>query len=509
MPQTRFVLRKALELGLRVIVVVNKVDRPQSAPSEALNATFDLFIELGASDAQADFPVVYAIGLEGKAGYAPDALAGDLTPLFDTILKEVPPPEVDDDQPARLLVTTLDYDNYKGQIAVGRLRSGALRRGMHVVRISREGARQNGRIEYLFTFSNLARQDVDEVHAGDIVAFGGFDEIGISDTIADPSVTEGLPAISIEQPTVRMTFGVNTSPFAGREGKTGWGTSRRLRERLFNETRSNLALRVEDGESPEKFIVSGRGELHLGILIETMRREGYEFEISKPEVIYRKDEDTGETMEPFEEVHIEVADSMVGTVIEMLGGRRGQMIDMSSEHGTTYMTYLVPTRGLLGFRTQFLTSTSGMGQIHSLFHGYEPMAGAIAGRQFGSLIAHETGTAVSYGMQAVQDRGTYFIEPGTEVYEGMIVGEHIRAEDLAVNVCKTKTLTAVRTIDRSEDERAKSVRQMTLDDFIEFIAEDELLEVTPQSLRARKRILNNELRMREQKRREKLMEAAG
>jgi GTP-binding protein len=463
---------------------------------------------LGASDEQADFPVVYAIGLEGRAGHVADEMQDDLTPLFKTIVKHVPPPKIDTDQPARLLVTTLEYDNYKGQIAIGRLRSGSMRKGMPVVRITTDGRRFKGNLDYLFTFSNLAKQEVEEVQAGDIVAFGGFEEIGISDTVADPSVTEPLPSISIEQPTVRMTFGVNTSPFAGREGKTGWGTSRRLRERLYNETRSNLALRVEDGDSPEKFIVSGRGELHLGILIETMRREGYEFEVSKPEVILIKDEDTGETMEPFEEVHIEVADSLTGTVVEMLGARRGQMQDMRTERGTTFMKYLVPTRGLLGFRTRFLTATSGMGQMHSIFHGYEPLAGSIPGRQFGSLVAWETGTAVSYGMLAVQDRGQYFIDAGTEVYEGMIVGEHIRPEDLAVNVCKTKTLSAVRTIDRSEDARMKAILQMTLDDFIEFIDEDELLEVTPVALRGRKRILNNEERIKDIKKREKMLEAA-
>jgi GTP-binding protein len=508
MPQTRFVLRKALELGLRVIVVINKVDRANARLAEALNETFDLFIELGANDEQADFPVVYAIGLDGRAGHSADEMRDDLTPLFESIVKHVPPPKIDADQPARLLVTTLEYDNYKGQIAIGRLRSGVMRKGMPVVRMTADGRRVKANLDYLFTFSNLAKQEVDEVQAGDIVAFGGFDEIGISDTVADPSVTEPLPSISIEQPTVRMTFGVNTSPFAGREGKTGWGTSRRLRERLYNETRSNLALRVEDGDSPEKFIVSGRGELHLGILIETMRREGYEFEVSKPEVILIKDEDTGETMEPFEEVHIEVADLLTGTVVEMLGARRGQMQDMRTERGTTFMKYLVPTRGLLGFRTRFLTATSGMGQMHSIFHGYEPLAGSIPGRQFGSLVAWETGTAVSYGMLAVQDRGQYFIDAGTEVYEGMIVGEHIRPEDLAVNVCKTKTLSAVRTIDRSEDARMKAILQMTLDDFIEFISDDELLEVTPVALRGRKRILNNEERIKEIKRREKMLEAA-
>jgi GTP-binding protein len=302
-----------------------------------------------------------------------------------------------------------------------------------------------------------------------------------------------------------MTFGVNTSPLAGREGKTGWGTSRRLRERLYNETRSNLALRVEDGDSPDRFTVSGRGELHLGILIETMRREGYEFDVSKPEVILRRDEEANELLEPIEEVHIEVADNMVGTVVELLGVRRGRMIDMRSDASTTYMRYLVPTRGLLGFRSQFMTATSGMGQIHSIFYGYDVFAGAVPGRQFGSLVAWEAGVSTAYAMVHAQSRGTFFIEPGTEVYEGMVVGEHIRPEDLAVNLCKTKNLSAVRTKNYADEERLKSARVLSLDDYLEFIAEDELLEVTPLNLRARKRVLNNERRMKDQKAREKLM----
>jgi len=506
MPQTRFVLRKALEQGLRVIVVINKIDRAAARAESVLNETFDLFIELGASDEQASFPVIYAIGMEGKAGYTTD-LADDLAPLFETIIKEIPEPEIDPDSPARLLITSIEYDNYKGQIGIGRLQSGSLKRGQQVVRITPNGERKTGRLDYLFTFFNLTKIETEEVSAGDILAFGGLDPIGISDTIADVSVEEGLPAIRVEEPTVRMTFGVNTSPFAGREGKTGWGTSRRLRERLFNETRSNLALRVEDGDMPDRFIVSGRGELHLGILIETMRREGYEFEISKPEVILRRDPDTNETLEPVEEVHIEVADSMTGTVVEMLGGRRGTMQDIRTEMGTTYIKYLVPTRGLLGFRSQFLAETSGMGQMHSIFHGYEPLAGDIPSRSFGSLVAWEVGPATSYAMVAVQQRGTFFIEPGVEVYEGMIVGEHIRPEDLAVNVCKTKTLSAVRTKNYADDERVRAVRNLTLDDFIEFIGEDELLEVTPISLRARKRIMSNEKRQKDQKAREKMLEA--
>ena len=505
MPQTRFVLRKALALGLRVIVVINKVDRPNARPDAALNATFDLFIELGASDEQAEFPVVYTVGLEGRAGMEADTLTNDLSSLFETIIAQVPPPEVDSEGPPSLLVTTLEYDNYKGQIGVGRLHSGVLRRGQNVLRIRPDGTRSSGRIEYLFTFFNLSKQETDQVEAGDILAFGGFDDLGISDTITDPQNPIALPPIMVEEPTVRMTFGVNTSPLTGREGKTGWGTSRRLRERLYNETRSNLALRVEDGDSPDRFIVSGRGELHLGILIETMRREGYEFDVSKPEVILRHDDEAGELLEPIEEVHVEVADSMVGTVLEMLGSRRGRMLDMRADAGTTYLHYLVPTRGLLGFRSQLMTATSGMGQIHSLFYGYDVFAGSIPGRQFGSLIAWEPGVATPYAMVHAQSRGTFFIEPGTEIYEGMVVGEHIRPEDLAVNLCKSKHLTAVRTKNYADEERLKSSRNMSLDDYLEFIAEDELLEVTPLNLRPRKKMLNNERRIKDQKAREKLM----
>lgn len=506
MPQTRFVLRKALEMGLRVIVVVNKVDRANARPSEALNETFDLFIELGATEEQADFPVIYAIGLHGRAGYAHDKLEDDLGPMFETIIKEIPKPEVDFDAPAKLLVTTLEYDEYKGQIGVGRLHSGTIHKGMTMVRITAEGEKAaSGKLQYLFTYHNLAKQEVDQVKAGDICAFAGFEIVAISDTFADPIDPVGLPAIRVEEPTVRMTFGINTSPLAGREGKTGWGTSRRIRERLYNELTHNVALRVTDTDQPDQFTVSGRGELHLGILIETMRREGYEFQVSKPEVIYHRDPETDDMLEPFEEVHIEVADSAVGTVVEMLGSRRGQMNDMRQQRGTSFLKYLVPTRGLLGFRQHFMTATSGMGQINSLFHSYQPLAGNIPGRQFGSLVAYEDGASTGYGLEAAQERGTLFVSPGVAVYEGMVVGEHIRPEDLAVNVAKAKHLTNMRSSNSEQTVRLSTPRNMSLDEAIEFLQEDELLEVTPQNLRIRKRVLNNEERQKESKRREKMI----
>lgn len=506
MPQTRFVLRKALALGLRVIVVINKVDRPHARVEEVLNETFDLFIELGASDAQAEFPMIYAVGLEGHAGYEPDSVQPDLTALFETILKEIPGPTVIPDAPLQLQVTSLEYDTYKGQIGVGRVLSGTMRRGMDIVRITPAGIRTKGQIVYLFTYHNLNKLEVDSVSAGDIVAFGGLEIIGISDTIAAPAVETPLPAISIEEPTVRMTFGVNTSPFAGREGKTGWGTSRRLRDRLYSETRSNVALRVEDSDQPDRFVVSGRGELHLAILIETMRREGYEFDVSKPEVIYKLDPLTDQMLEPVEEVHIEIADGIMGTVVELLGARRGQMRNIESWNGTTYMEYRVPTRGLLGFRSQLLRATAGLGQMHTIYYGYEPLAGPVPKRQFGSLVAWEAGIASNYAMTHMQARGTFFIEPGAEVYEGMVIGQHIRPEDLAINVTKTKSLSAVHTKYYGEELRLGPPRVMSLDDCIEFLSDDELLEVTPENLRIRKRILNNEQRQKDQRRRETLSE---
>lgn len=505
MPQTRFVLRKALELGLRIIVVINKVDRPNARIDEVINETFDLFIELGATEEQTDFPIIYAIGLNGVAGTDPQELADNLDPLFNIIVHEIPGPIIETDRPARMLVTTLEYDRYKGQIGIGRLQSGTITQNMPLVRITKDGKRVNGRLEYLFQFHNLEKVEVESAEAGDIVAIAGFDPIEISDTIGHPDNQEALPSIAVEEPTVSMTFGVNTSPFAGQDSKSGMNTSRKLRERLLLETRSNVSLRVEDGESADKFKVSGRGELHLGILIETMRREGYEFEVSAPAVIFQEDPVTGRTLEPIEEVQIEVSDDKLGTIIEMMGERNGVMENMRSENGTTFMRYQMPTRALLGFRSQFIRATSGLGQMHSIFHSYQPLEGEIPGRRFGSLVAMEQGTTTAYALVNAQSRGTFFIGPGVDVYEGMVVGENIRQGDLPLNVCKAKHLDNFRAKPKETVDGLTPPRIMSLDDYIEYLAQDELLEVTPNNLRIRKRTLDTEVRLKEEKRRKQLV----
>ncbi len=501
MPQTRFVLQKALALGHRAIVVINKVDRRDSDLDRVLNETFDLFIELGATEEQAEFPVVYAVATEGRAGFTPD-LGGDLRPLFEAILSEIPAPRVDPEAPLQLLVTTLDYDPYRGVTAVGRITAGTLRAGAPVARITRRGEVLPETARYLYVHEGLARREVTEAAAGEIVAIAGLEEIAIGETLADPEAPRALPTIKVEEPTVRMTFGVNTSPFAGREGR--WVTSRKLRERLFNELKQNVALRVAETENPDTFLVSGRGELHLAILIETMRREGYEFHVSRPEVILHTDAQ-GRTLEPYEEVHIETSPETVGVVVEMLGKRRGEMQHMAdTPSGSVSLRYIVPTRGLLGFRYQFLTATRGSGVMHTVFHGYGPYAGDIPGRSRGSLVSWETGTANSYGIQNAEARGTLFVHPGTEVYEGMVVGERQRPGDLDVNVCKKKHLTNMRNAVRDIDVRLTPPREMSLDECIEFLADDELLEVTPKSLRLRKRILPREERGKASKRAKKL-----
>ncbi len=496
-PQTRFVLKKALELGHRAIVVINKIDRRDADSTRVLNETFDLFIELGASDAQADFPVVYTVATEQRAGLTPE-VGPDLQPLYATILEHIPAPVVDVDAPLQMLVTTLDYDNYRGFVAIGRIFAGVMKAGQTVARMTLDGAPVTESIRYLYAFEGLERKEIEQAVAGDIVAVAGLEGIAIGETLADPEQSEALPAIRVEEPTVRMAFGVNTSPLTGREGE--WNTSRKLRERLYNELKSNLSLRVEEGDSPDNFIVSGRGELHLAILIETMRREGYEFQVSRPEVILRTDAE-GKRLEPFEEVHIETSNESSGAVMEMLGGRRGQLQSMQdSSSGTVQMTFIVPTRGMLGFRYQFLTATRGTGIMHSLFHSYQPVQGAIRGRGRGSLVAWEAGTATTLGLKNAEERGTLFISPGATVYTGMVVGEHQRPGDLDVNVCKTKQLNSFRVNIKEIDERLTPAREMSLDECIEYLADDELLEVTPQSLRIRKRILDIHERGRQAKR---------
>ncbi len=491
MPQTRFVLRKALELGHKAIVVINKVDRPNARLNHVANATFDLFIDLGATDEQAEFPIVYTDAILGRATLTPGEVGVDLQPLFDTIVNYLPAPQVEPDSPAQLLVTTLAYDDYKGRIAIGRLFAGTLRPAMNVVRIAHDGTKTPGKIAELFVHQGLERIPADEVAAGEIVVITGLPEIYIGETVADAVDPKPLPPIRVEAPTVRMAFGVNTSPFAGREGT--WGTSRKLRERLFKELESNVSLRVEETESPDTFIVSGRGELHLVILIETMRREGYEFQVSKPEVIYRQDAERGQTLEPVEEVYIEVPGDSLGIVMEMLGARRSTMKEMrTADDGSVHLQYLVPTRGLLGFRNKFLTATRGTGIMHALFHGYLPLAGEIEIREHGSLVAWETGIATSYSLHNAEGRGTLFIGPGAEVYEGMVIGEQAREGDIAVNVAKKKHMTNVRSSNEDIMVRLTPPRVMSLDEAIEYISEDELVEITPKAYRIRKKILGTE-----------------
>lgn len=496
MPQTRFVLKKALEMGHRAILVINKVDRKDAEPVRVLNQTFDLFIELGATDEQADFPIIYANAITAQAGLTPE-LGPDLQPLFQAILRHIPAPMVDLQAPLQMLVTTLGYDDYRGVTAVGRIFAGKMCRGQSLARISVDGQVLPEHARYLYVHQGLKRVEVEEAAAGEIVALAGLEGIAIGETLADPDNPIALPTIKVEEPTVRMTFGVNTSPFSGREGR--WNTSRKLRERLFDELRSNVALRVAEMETTDSFLVSGRGELHLAILIETMRREGYEFQVSRPEVILRESAG-GETLEPFEELYIETSQETVGVVVEMLGGRRGQMLDMQDTlENSVRLKYLVPTRGLLGFRYQFLTATRGAGTMNTIFYDYLPMVGAMAGREAGSIVSWETGVTTTYGLNNAQDRGILFCGPGVDVYEGMVVGEHQRPGDLTVNVCKKKHMTNVRAARGEMEIRLTPPRQMSLDEAIEYLADDELLEVTPQTYRIRKRILETHERGKQTK----------
>jgi GTP-binding protein len=496
MPQTRFVLKKALEMGHCAIVVINKMDRKDADPDRSVNDTFDLFIELGADDRQADFPIIYANGITAQAGDGPE-LGPDLQPLFNAILRRVSPPKVDPDAPLQILVTNLFYDDYRGTTALGRIHAGRITAGQALARMTVDGKVLPERARYLYVHQGLERVEVDHAEAGEIVAIAGLEGIAIGETLADPLNPVALPPIHVEEPTVRMTFAVNTSPLTGREGK--WSTSRKLRDRLFDELKNNVALRVAETDTTDTFAVSGRGELHLAILVETMRREGYEFQVSRPEAIFKTGPE-GEILEPYEDVDIDVASEVMGAVVEMLGSRRGKMLGMSNNPDTTvHLSYVVPTRGLLGFRYQFLTATRGMGVLNTQFHGYEPLAGVIPGRGTSSVVVWEPGITTNYGLKNAEERANLFVGPGIEVYEGMVVGETPRPQDLIVNVCKKKHLTNMRSSNADIQVRLKTPRNLSLDEAIEFLGEDELLEVTPLNYRIRKRILETEERGKQTK----------
>jgi GTP-binding protein len=496
MPQTRFVLKHALALGHRAVVVINKVDRKGADPARALNQTFDLFIQLGASDEQAEFPVVYTNAVDGRASETPE-LGADLQPLFNAILRHLPPPQVDTKAPFQMLVTSIGYDPYRGATATGRISAGRITTDMPIVRIKPSGQQLEDIAQYLYTFEGLEKKEIEQAEAGEIVVIAGLEDVSIGETLSDPEIVRVLPSITVEAPTVRMTFGLNTSPFQGQEGT--YSTSRKLRERLFAELRTNVALRVDETDSADRFIVSGRGELHLAILMENMRREGYEFEVSRPEVILHSND--GGIYEPYEEVYIETSREVLGTVVEILGSRQGKMMDMQNEdEENVRLRYLVPTRGLLGFRHRFLTATRGAGFLHSVFHDYLPFTNGSIVRAQGSLVAWEPGITTTYGLKNAEERGQLFIGPGIEVYEGMVIGEHQRPGDLVLNVCKKRHVTNHRASFKEIDERLTPPRELSLDEAIEYLGEDELLEITPKSLRIRKRLLDTRTREKEIKR---------
>ena len=494
MPQTRFVTRKAFAHGLRPIVVINKVDRPGARPNWVLDQTFDLFDKLGATEEQLDFPVVYASALNGYAGLTPDVSGGDMTPLFETIIKHVPAPNVDVDGPFQMQVTTLDYSSYVGAIAVGRIKRGRAKPGQNITVIERNGKTRNGRILQVLGFMGLERTEVPEATAGDIVAITGIEHPHISDTFCDPNAVEALPPLTVDEPTVTMSFEVNNSPFAGKDGK--YVTSRQIRERLERELITNVALRVEDTGSPDKFRVSGRGELHLGILIENMRREGYELGVSRPQVITKVVD--GVVHEPYESVTLDIEQQHQGVVMEKFGLRKGELLNMEPDgKGRVRLEYLIPSRGLIGFRSEFLTATQGSGLLYSIFDHYGPVKGGeLKGRQNGVLISNGVGESVAYALWNLQERGRMFIGPGEDMYEGMIIGIHSRDNDLVVNAMKGKQLTNIRAAGSDEAIVLTPPIQLTLERAIEFIEDDELVEVTPHHIRLRKRFLKETDRKR-------------
>jgi GTP-binding protein len=484
MPQTRFVLKKALEKGLRPIVVVNKIDRPQADPHGAVDKVLDLFLELGADDAQCEFPYLFASGLAGYSKDRMDEEGTDMKPMFNAILNHVPPPVGDPLKPLQLQVTTLDYSDYLGRIVIGRIHNGEIKMGQQAALVTETGAIVKARVTKLLGFKGLNRIEIDSATAGNIVAVAGFAEANIGETITDPNDPQALPLIKVDEPTLQMTFLVNDSPFAGQEGK--FVTSRQLRDRLFRELETNVALRVEEADSPDRFSVAGRGELHLGILIETMRREGYEFQVSQPKVIYR--EVSGQPCEPFEQLVLDVPEDSVGGCIERLGQRKGEMQDMqvSANGGRTQLEFIIAARGLIGFRGEFMRLTRGDGIMNHSFLDYRPITAAIDARRNGVLISFEEGTSTAYSMKNAEDRGAFFISPGTKVYKGMIVGEHNRQQDLEINICKSKQLTNHRASGGEELVQLQTPIDMGLERALEYIGPDELLEVTPDSIRLRK-----------------------
>ncbi len=495
MPQTRFVLRKALELGKVPVVVINKVDRPGARPYEVVDETLDLFIELGASEEQLDFPIVYASARNGVSGFEPDEMTENMQPVFDTIINHVPAPGGDEDAPLQLLISTIDYDDYVGRIGVGRIERGVANRNRAVTVCALGGVPREAKLSRLYRFEGLKRVEAESVGAGDIVAVAGIPGISIGETVCDPACVEPLPFVHIDEPTVSMDFIVNTSPFAGREGK--YVTSRNLRDRLFKEVETNVSMRVEPTSSTDAFKVSGRGELHLSILIETMRRQDFEFAVSRPKVIMKRDEQ-GHLLEPIEELTIDVPQEYMGTVMEKLGTRRAVLNNMINENeGSVRLIFDIPARGLMGYRSELLTDTRGNGVMSHIFKDYEPYTGEIAERTRGSLVASESGEANSYGLFNTQERGRLFVRPGDPIYEGQIVGECSRNEDIVVNVCKRKHVTNMRASGSDEALRLTPPVDLSLEQCMEFIRDDELVEVTPKNIRMRKRLLTKDQRIKE------------
>ncbi len=506
MAQTKFVLRKALENGLKPITCINKIDRPDARPDEVLDEVLDLFIELGADDDQLEFPVVYASGRDQWAKKSLDDDSGDLQPMFDTILEHCPAPEGDPNGPLQVMVTSLDYDDYVGRIIIGRIHQGKVRPGDWVGIFHRDGVNEKARVGQVFVYQGLKRLAAEEASMGEIVALTGLESANLGETITDFENPHPLPVLTVDEPTLSMTFSTNDSPFAGKEG--AYVTSRHLRDRLMKELEKNVALRVEETDSPDAYKVSGRGELHLAILIETMRREGYELAVSKPEVITKVEK--GQLMEPVELLTVDVPEEFMGAVIEMLGSRKAEMVNMGAAGtGHMRMEFLIPARGLIGFRSDFLTMTKGYGIMHHLFHGYAPHKGDLPGRSRGSMIATDAGDATTYALHNLQERGVLFIPPTTAVYQGMVVGEHSRENDIEVNVCKTKHLTNVRSSTAEQTLRLDPPRVLSLEEALEQITEDELVEVTPKSIRLRKKLLSTQDRERAKKKAFKERESIG